>query len=119
MQLLDIHSETRRRHEVQIELGNVQPMMTPEKVYFSPSRLTIIYERLTGSPVALTEVTIEGPILGARSTVPPVKLSYRAAMHGLDSKRWATRRTWRTRYQRLPVWVQRLVAENWPGADII
>lgn len=119
MQLLDVHSETRRRHEVQIQLGNVQPMVTREKVHFSPNRITIVYERLIGHPVALTEVTIEGPILGARDTVPPIKLSYRAAMHGIDSRKWATRRTWRARYQRLPVWAQRLVAENWPGPDII
>lgn len=120
MKLLGGRKETRHSHQVYIDLADVQVMRTREGVYFSPHCIVITYERMGGYPTALTSVTIEGPVIGnvRNGRRPPIMLKYAALMHGTDTKLWATKTHWKSRFRNLPSWAQHLVEENWPGPDI-
>lgn len=101
--------------EVVVDVADVQAMTTNEGVQFMPHSITITYEHAGHNATTLASVLIEGPVLmPVRDEKPaPIVLKY------VDPQGKATAKTWSLRYQALPLWVQRLVAENWPKSDII
>lgn len=115
MQLISKTTTTRRQHGVTIKIDSAKEISTSDRVTMAPQEVEIIWERNNDGPVVLSGVRITGPAVNVKKHrwSTPITLGY--APKARD-KHEATIETWRDQphYRPLPIWVQRLVEDNWP-----